>query len=73
MLNSIKMITIPYLKNVILRNSKNKAKLLAIIEEVSKIKQSTQSCQAYIKAKIREGVFPKSYLHYLKDIDAVVD
>ena len=28
-------------------------KLLAIIEEVSKIKQSTQSCQAYIKAKIR--------------------
>ena len=36
MLQSIKIITIPYLKNVILRNSKNKARLLSIIEEISK-------------------------------------
>lgn len=52
MIQSIKMITIPYLKNVILRNSKNKVRLLNIIEEISKIKQSPNSCQAYIKAKI---------------------
>lgn len=70
---SIKMITIPYLKNVILRNSKNKVRLLSIIEEISKIKQSPASYNAYIKAKISEGTFPKSYLHCLKEIDSVID
>lgn len=73
MVQSIKMITIPYLKNVILRNSKNKNRIMSIIDEISKIKQSPSSCQAYIKAKISEGTFPKSYLHCLKEIDSVID
>jgi hypothetical protein len=40
---SIKMITIPYLKNVILQKSKNKIRLLNIIEEISKINQLPNS------------------------------
>jgi tetratricopeptide (TPR) repeat protein len=70
---SIKMITIPYLKNVILQKSKNKIRLLNIIEEISKINQLPNSSLSYIKAKITEGTFPKGYLHYLKEIDSVID
>jgi hypothetical protein len=67
------MITIPYLKNVILRNNKNKTRLLGIIEQVSRVIQSPSSSLSYLKAKITEGTFPKSYLHYLKDIDSVIE
>ena len=50
--NSIKMTTIPYLKNVILQRSKNKVTLLNIIEEISKIPHIPNSCLSYINAKI---------------------
>lgn len=34
------MIALPYLKNVILKKSKNRTKLMMIIEDVAKITQS---------------------------------
>jgi hypothetical protein len=52
MSSAIKMIAIPHLKSVLLRKSKNRVSLLGIIDEVSKIKQSSNSCLAYLKAKI---------------------
>jgi len=36
----VKMIALPYLKNVILKKSKNRTKLMMIIEDVAKITQS---------------------------------
>lgn len=66
------MIAVPNLKQVLLRNSKNRMKLLGIIDEISKITQSSASCLNYLKAKLTEGVFPKNYQLCLKDIDAVI-
>jgi hypothetical protein len=71
--SSIKMIAIPSLKTVLLRNSKIRPKLLKIIDEISKITQSSSTCLAYLKAKITEGAFPKNYLQCLKEIDAVIE
>lgn len=67
------MIAIPYLKNVILKNSHNRGKILLIIDQISKTPQSYLSCLGYLKAKIVEGLFPKVYLHCLKDIDSVIE
>lgn len=69
----IKMIAIPNLKNTLLRNSKNRIKLLTIIDTISKITQPSQSCIGFIKAKIMEGTFPRNYQQCLKDIDAVIE
>jgi hypothetical protein len=60
--SAIKMIAIPYLKNVILKNSQNRGKILIIIDQISKIPQNYNSCLTYLKAKIVEGLFPKVYL-----------
>jgi len=73
LVSSIKMIAIPYLKNVILQKGKSKVKLLSIIEEISKIQQSPSSSLDYLKVKIAEGTFPKNYLNCLRDIDSVID
>ncbi len=69
----IKMIAIPYLKNVVLNNSSNRNKILLIIDKISKIPQHPSSCLSYLRAKISEGVFPRLYLNCLKEIDAVIE
>ncbi len=49
----IKMIALPNLKKVILRSHNNKAKLLSIIDEISKIPQPRASCEAYFRGQIK--------------------
>ena len=71
MYTAIKMIAIPYLKNVVLNNSKNRNKILSMIDKISKIPQHPSSCLSYLRAKISEGFFPKVYLSSLKEINVV--
>lgn len=73
MTNCIRLIAVSNLKNVLLRNSKNRGKLLSIIESISKITQSSHSCINFIKAKMGEGAFPRNYQQCLKDIDLVIE
>ena len=70
---AIKMIAVSYLKNVVLNNSKNRNKILIIIDKISKIPQHTSSCLSYLRAKILEGLFPKVYLSSLKEFDVVIE
>jgi hypothetical protein len=69
----IKIIAIPNLKNALLKNSKNRVKLLSIIDSISKISQSTNSCIGFLKVKLIEGAFPRNYQQCLKDIDSVIE
>lgn len=68
----LKLIAIPNLKNTLLRNNKNRGILLNMIDSISKITQSTNSCINFIKTKMLEGVFPRNYQQCLKDIDEVI-
>jgi hypothetical protein len=43
-----------------------------MIDSISKITQSTNSCINFIKTKMLEGVFPRNYQQCLKDIDEVI-
>jgi hypothetical protein len=69
----IKLITISNLKNVLLRNNKNRGKLLSIIEAISNITQSANSCINFINTKMVEGAFPRNFQQCLKDIDSVIE
>lgn len=43
-----------------------------MIDSISKITQSINSCINFIKTKMLEGVFPQNYQQCLKDIDDVI-
>jgi|688.fasta_scaffold2439938_1 hypothetical protein len=73
MLIAVKLIALPYLKNVLLKNGKNRLRLLSVIDEISKMAQSFSSCLSYLRIKINEGSFPKNYLHFLKEIEAILE
>lgn len=73
MATCIRLIAIPNLKNTLLRNNANRGKLLAIIESISSITQSANSCINFIKNKIAEGSFPRNYQQCLKEIDSVLE
>lgn len=52
MLIAVKLIALPYLKNVLLKNGNNRIRLLSVIDEISKMAQSFSSCLSFLRIKI---------------------
>ena len=69
---AVRLVALPYLKHVILKQGAGRARLLHIVEEVAKITQTEQACLAYLRTRMREGAFPRNYLAFLKEAEAVV-
>jgi hypothetical protein len=71
---AIKMVALPSLKHAVVRRSRNPGRLMGLCEDVGKIAESTKNSLAgYIKERILEGSFPRSFLIHLKEIDMIFD
>jgi hypothetical protein len=46
---TIKTIFLPYIKSLILQKSRNRMKALTLLDEISKLTQSTFTCLSYLQ------------------------
>lgn len=72
--NAVKVVTFPWLRHSVLTKSRNTGKLMGMVEEIGRIAQSTQNTLAgYLRDKIMDSSFPRTFLLQLKNMDAIHD
>lgn len=72
--NAIKTVTFPWLNEVVNKRSRNSGRLIILVDEIGRIAQSTQNTLAgYLRDKILDGSFPRSFILQLKNMDAIHD
>ena len=71
LINAIRTIAIPTLKNAIQR-SRNPMNIIRMMDELSKMTMSSKSTLSnYLHDKIVDGTYPRSFFVQMKDIDGI--
>ena len=74
LVSAIRAVSIPTLKNAIIFKSRNGLRVMSLMEDLSKMTQSSQSTLSnYLRDKIIRGDYPRSFLLQLKDVDSLID
>lgn len=70
--NALRVALVPLLKDAIFRRSRNSGLLISMVEELGKMAEQTQGAlTGYLRQRIRDDSFPRSFLLQLQQIDSV--
>ena len=73
LVESIRAVALPALKNAVGR-ARNNMRIIPILQELSRMTQASQSTLSnYLRDKILDGSYPRSFLLQLKDIDNIAE
>ena len=67
---AVRIVAIPYLKNIILHN--RGGRLLGLVDQVGRITQDPRTSLSYLQGRIAQGCFPEHYLATLKHAEETV-
>ena len=70
---AIRLIAFPYLKNVLLKSSPSKSKIIHLLQEVWGMPQPQTVCLSFLSFKTQAHRFPSGYFDMLTRLETVVD
>jgi hypothetical protein len=73
LVSAIRTVALPALRSAVAR-SRNTGRTMGMLEELARMTQSSQSTPSnYLRDKILDGTYPRSFLLQLKDLETMVD